>query len=158
MSHKGKVGKEMAAEESLWDEEKLQHRYLRVAKFFFLLAVIYLLWIALLLIGAYFLRLGNKWAVLTIEQWILSAIFLISIVIGLEVVLLIYYTLTKKRHLQPEPQKAIFIQGKKVHNYTIPVDAKGGIFSKTFIIIDETSVLNLRYQMIPPNDLWKQKQ
>jgi len=144
----------MAAEESIWDEEKFQHRYLRVAKFFFLLAVIYLLWIALVLIGAYFLRLGNKWAVLTVEQWILSAIFLISIVIGFEIVLLLYDTLSKKRHLQPKTQKKMFIQGKKVHNYTLPIDAKGGIFSKTYILIDENSVLNLRYQMIPPHDLW----
>jgi hypothetical protein len=38
------------------------------------------------------------------------------------------------------------------------MDAKGGIFSKTYIIIDEDRVLNIRYQMIPPNDLWGQQQ
>ena len=158
MSHKGRLGKKMAAEESLWDEEKFQHRYLRIAKIFFLLTVIYLLWVALVIIGAYFLRFGNNWAVLTTEQWILSAIFLVSIVIGLEVVLLLYYTLSKKRSLEPEPEKTMFIQGKRVHNYTLPFDAKGGIFSKTYVLIDEDSVLNIRYQMIPPRDLWGQQQ
>lgn len=158
MRHKGRQGKEMAAEESLWDEEKFQHRYLRIAKIFFLLCILYLLWIALVIIGAYFLRLGINWAVLTVEQWILSAIFLISVVIGLEIVLLLSYTLSKKRHLKPESKKELYIQGKRVHNYTVPLDAKGGIFSKTFILIDEDSILNVRYQMIPSDDLWGNKQ
>lgn len=144
----------MAAEESHWDEEKFQHRYIRVAKILFLLTGLYLLWILIVIIGVYFLRFGNTWAVLTTEQWILSAILLVSIVIGLEVILLLYYTLSKRRSLRPEEEKETYIQGKRVHNYTLPLDAKGGIFSKTYILIDEESVLNIRYQMIPPNDLW----
>jgi hypothetical protein len=52
----------------------------------------------------------------------------------------------------------LYIQGKQVHNYTVPLDAKGGIFSKTFILIDEDSILNVRYQMIPSDDLWGNKQ
>jgi hypothetical protein len=110
--------------------------------------------------GVYFLHLGNKWAILSMEQWILSAIALISVAIGLEVVLLIQYTLSRKKQLEqlePKKQKE-YIQGKQLHNYTIPFDAKGGIFSKTYVLIDESRVLNLRYQMIPPNDLWRQQQ
>jgi hypothetical protein len=107
--------------------------------------------------GVYFLHLGNKWAILSMEQWILSAIALISVAIGLEVVLLIQYTLSKKKQLEPKKQKE-YIQGKQLHSYTIPFDAKGGIFSKTYILIDEDRVLNLRYQMIPSNDLWRQQQ
>jgi len=146
--------------ERSWDEESQKQRLLKVTKFFFLITVLYTLWIAVIIMGVYFLDLGNKWAILTMEQWILSAIALISIAIGLEVVLLIQYTLSSKKQLQPlEPKKQKeFIQGKHVHRYTIPYDAKGGIFSKTFILIDEKRVLNIRYQMIPPNDLWGQQQ
>ncbi len=149
----------MVDTEPIWEQEKLQYRYLRASKFFFILAVIYLLWIGLVIIGAYFLQLGNKWAILTIEQWVLSAIFLISVVIGLELVFLLHFFLTKKRHLLPEKQKQrIYLQGKEVVTYTIPIESQGGIFSKTFIPIEERRVLHLRYQMIPPKNLWEQKE
>ncbi len=150
----------MDTTERSWDEESQKQRLLKVTKFFFLFTVLYTLWIAVIIMGVYFLGFGNKWAILTMEQWVLSAIGLISIAIGLEVVLVIQYTLSRKKHLQPlEPKKQKeFIQGKHVHSYTIPFDAKGGIFSKTFILIDEKRVLNIRYQMIPPNDLWGQQQ
>ena len=149
----------MTTEEPIWDEEKLKRRYLKASKLLFLFTVIYSLWVALVIMGVYFLPLENKWAVFTIGQWILSAIVLISVVIALEIIFLLHNSLLRKKHLQPEqPKQPVYLQGKQVHNYTIPVDAKGGIFSKTFVMIDETRVLNLRYQMIPPNDLWKQKQ
>jgi hypothetical protein len=150
----------MDTTERSWDEESQKQRLLKATKFFFLFTVLYTLWIAVIIMGVYFLGFGNKWAILTMEQWVLSAIALISIAIGLEVVLLIQYTLLRKKHLQPlEPKKQKeFIQGKHVHSYTIPFDAKGGIFSKTFILIDEKRVLNIRYQMIPPNDLWGKQQ
>jgi hypothetical protein len=149
----------MTTEEPIWNEEKLKRRYLKASKLLFLFTVIYSLWVALVIMGVYFLLLENKWAVFTIEQWILSAIVLISVVIALEIIFLLHNILSRKKHLQPEQsKKPMYIQGKQVHSYTIPADAKGGIFSKTFIMIDEARVLNLRYQMIPPNDLWTQKQ
>jgi hypothetical protein len=152
----------MATTELSWDEKQQKQRLLRATKYFFVFTVLYSLWIAILIMGVYFLKLGNKWAILTMEQWILSAIALISIAIGLEVVLLIQYTLLRKKQreqLEPKKQKhREYIQGKQVHNYTIPLDAKGGIYSKTYILIDEDRVLNIRYQMIPPNNLWGQQQ
>jgi hypothetical protein len=149
----------MVTTEPIWDEEKLKQRLLKASKFFLLFTMIYSLWIVLIIIGTYFLQLGNKWAALTVEQWILSSIALICVVIALELILLLQYTLLRKKQLQPEKQKQhVFLQGKHVHSYTLPIDAKGGIFSKTYILIDENRVLNLRYQMIPPNDLWGQKQ
>jgi len=149
----------MTTEEPIWDEEKLKRRYLKASKLLFLFTILYSLWVALVIMGAYFLQLENKWAVFTIGQWILSAIILISVVIAIEIFFLLHNTLLRKKQVQAEqPQQPVYLQGKQVNSYTIPQGAKGGIFSRTFIMIDETRVLNLRYQMIPPNDLWKQKQ
>lgn len=148
----------MAATEPSWDEEQQKQRLLKATKFFFVFTILYCLWIAILIMGVYFLQLGNKWAILTMEQWILSAIALSSLSIGLEVVLLVQYSLLRRKRreqLEPKKQKQReYIQGKQVHNYTIPLDSKGGIYSKTYILIDEDRVLNIRYQMIPPNNLW----
>ncbi|MBN1859901.1 MAG: hypothetical protein JW840_00410 [Candidatus Thermoplasmatota archaeon] len=149
----------METKEPIWDEDKQKRRLLKTSKFFFLITMIYSLWIVLLVMSVYFLQLEYKWAGLTIEQWILSAIVLISLILALYVILLLQYIILKNKHLHPEKQKEHeYIQGKQVYHYTIPLDAKGGIFSKTFILIDEDNVLNLRYQMIPPNDLWGQQQ
>jgi len=147
----------MATTEPMWDEEKQKQRLVTASKILFLCTIIYSLWIAFLIMSVYFLQFENKWAVLTIEQWILSAIVFISIAIGLEIIFLLYYILSRKKHIPPEKQ-LIFLEGKQVHNYTIPGNAKGGIFSKTYILIDEERILNLRYQMIPPKDLWGQKE
>jgi hypothetical protein len=144
----------MATTELIWDEEKQKQRLLKASKVLFLCTIIFSLWIALLIMSVYFLKFENKWAVLTIEQWILTAIVFISIAIVLEIILLLYYTLSRKKHILPEKQ-LIVLEGKQVHTYTIPVNAKGGIFSKTYIVIDEGHILNLRYQMIPPIDLWE---
>jgi membrane protein YdbS with pleckstrin-like domain len=140
-------------------EEKLKQRYLKASKIFLLLTIIYTLWVIIIILGVYSLGLNFKWAAFTIGQWILSAIVLISILIGFELLFIFHYLLTKRKKTKPESRKQpVFIQGKQVYNYTLPIGAKGGIFSKTFILIDEDRVLHLRYQMIPPNDLWGKPQ
>jgi len=149
----------METTEPRWDEEKTKQKYLNISKILFLFAILYTLWIALLIIGAIYLELGPKWAALTIEQWTLTGIFLIAIIIGIESILLLHYSLLRRKQLQPEqPLQPVYLQGKQVYSYTVPDDAKGGIFSKTYIMIDDCRVLNLRYQMILPNELWGQKQ
>lgn len=149
----------MDTDQPNWDEEKQKHNLLKASKFFFLFTMIYSLWLIIIISGVYFLQLGIKWAGLTIEQWVLSAIVLISLIIALDVIFLLRFLLLKQRYLHPEKRrKKEYIQGKRVYRYTIPLDAKGGIFSKTYILIDENRVLNLRYQMIPPADLWGEKQ
>ena len=115
-------------------------------------------WIAIFIIGTYFLGLGSNWAVLSIDSWILSSIILFAVFIGLELLFLFHYTASKRVHTQKEKPQMLYLKGKRVHNYTLPFGAKGGIFSKTYIMIDDGSVLSLRYQMIPPNDLWGKKQ
>jgi hypothetical protein len=147
----------MAATEPIWDEEKQKQRLLKASKFLFLFTMLYFLWIVLLIMITYFYQLENNWAVLTIEQWILTAIAIISIAIGLEIILLIHFILSRKKYKQPTEQ-FIDLQERQVHNYTIPINAKGGIFSKTYILIDDKRILNLRYQMIPPKDLWGPKE
>lgn len=150
----------MATVEPGSGEATRQQRYLRVSKLILLFAVIYSLWIAIVIIGTFQLALGVSWAAFTLEQWVLSAIALFVVFIIIE--LLFVIRLSLKRPRKRETKKAItpeqFIKGKHVHTLTIPFDAKGGIFSKTYITIDDSSVLNLRYQITPPNELWGKKE
>ena len=147
----------MAAEEQIPNEEHLKSRYRKVSKIFFLIAIIYCLWIAVLIMGAYFLGLGSKWAVLTLEQWITTAIGLLIGIIALEFIFILHYTISYRKKQRREKPQPVTMQGKQVHSLTLPIGAKGGIFSKTYIMIDEARVLHLRYQMIQPTDLWTKK-
>lgn len=136
------------------DEDKLKVRYLKITKIIILLAVIYLIWTVFHIISVYFLGLGNKWAALTMDQWILSSIIFFSICIGLVLLFVLHHYIIKKRRIESEKPKPAFYKGKRLYIHTLPDRSKGGIFSKTFVKIDEDTILSLRFQMIPPINLW----
>jgi uncharacterized membrane protein YcjF (UPF0283 family) len=150
----------MAATESTANEETRKRRYLRFSKLILLFAMIYVLWIAIVIIGTFQLTLGVSWATFTVEQWVLSAIALFAFLIIIELLFFIRLSMTtyKKKKVQEGATSEQYIKGRRVHTFTVPLDAKGGIFSKTFIKIDESSVLNLRYQITAPPELWGKKE
>ncbi len=149
----------MAATEPTGNEEKLKRRYLRISKLILLFAVIYALWIAIVILGTLQLSLGISWATFSMEEWVLSAIVLFAVFIVLELLLFVRLSmLTRTKKAKESTAAEQFIKGKRVHTFTIPLNAKGGIFSKTYIKIDDASVLNLRYQITSPNELWGKRE
>jgi uncharacterized membrane protein YcjF (UPF0283 family) len=150
----------MAATEPAGNEEKLKRRYLRISKLILLFAIIYVLWIAIVILGTFQLTLGVSWATFTVEQWVLSAIALFVVLIIIELLFFVRLSMMthKKKQILEGTAAKQFIKGKRVHTFTIPLGSKGGIFSKTYIKIDESSVLNLRYQITAPHDLWGKKE
>ncbi len=136
------------------DEDKLKVRYLKISKIIVLLAVIYLIWTVFNIISVYFLDFSNKWSALTMDQWILSSIIFFSICIGLVLLFVLHHYIIKKRRIESEKPKPVFYKGKRLYTHTLPDRSKGGIFSKTFVKIDEDTILSLRFQMIPPINLW----
>jgi hypothetical protein len=91
-----------------------------------------------------FFQLLMRPLILPMDQLIILCIIILSLFILLEV---IFLYLIKKKKKRP-------FEGKKIHVYTIPEGSKGGIYSKTYIKIDEENILNLRYQMIRPEEIW----
>jgi membrane protein YdbS with pleckstrin-like domain len=140
------------------DEEKLKPRYVRAARVVFFIAIIYSFWILFLIMSVYFLGFGNKWAGLSMNQWITVSIGFFSFLILVELLFVANMYRVKKRRLERERPKPLFFKGKRVHTVTLPLHCKGGIFSKTYIRIDDESILNLRFQMIPPHELWGKKE
>jgi uncharacterized membrane protein YcjF (UPF0283 family) len=149
----------MAATEPTANEEKLKRKYLRISKLILLFAMIYALWIAIVILGTFQLTLGVSWATFTVEQWVLSAIALFAVLIIIELLFFVRLSVMtpKKKRVKEGTTSEQFIKGKRVHIFTVPMDAKGGIFSKTYIKINESSVLNLRYQITAPQELWGKK-
>ena len=123
-----------------------------------ILAVIYSILIVFFILRVYFLGFGNKWALLTMDQWIISNIILLGIFFGLNIIFILHHYMVKKKRIEGKKPKPLKFKGKKLHTYTLPTDSKGGIYSKTFVKIDENNILNFRIQMVPPYLLWGKKE
>ena len=135
------------------DEEFLKNYYLKLSKIILLLVIIYSIWIGIIIIGVYFIGSGNKWAFLTMDQWIISSVVLFSIFVVLEILFFVHYFVVKKKRIESEKPKTLFFKGKNLHIFTLPTGSNGGIYSKTYINIDNENILNLRYQILPPNEI-----
>ena len=75
----------MSAVEMNMDEDILKVRYLKTSKIILILAVIYALWITILIMSVYFLGI-YKLAFLTMDQWIISSIIILGVFVVLDII------------------------------------------------------------------------
>ena len=90
------------------------------------------------------------WAYLSLENWALLASIIIFLFAIIEIIYYFYiskYSDNIVEFLEIESEK---LHGKNVFDITFPKDAKGGVFSKTYIQINKDDVIRIRNQMIPP--------
>jgi hypothetical protein len=138
-------------------DNKLLVLYTRLIKIFLIISVLFFIWIVIIALGNFILEFEPNWAIFDLTNWILIWCFLISFFIILEIIFYIHYISTidnRIEFVEPEPE---FIHGKRLYVYTYPIGSKGGIFSKTYIQIDDKSVLRLKNLIIPPGELWNKE-
>ena len=138
-------------------ENKLVERYSRFSKIFLLLGFILVFWAIIVFLGARVLNYGYDWAGLSVQDWIIVISTVIIIFILLIIIFYIHYVSVKKKIVEIKPPKIEVYAGKKVHVFTHPEKMEGGIFSKTYIEIDDENILRLRDLMLPPEKLWGKK-
>ena len=138
-------------------EIKLRDRYSLLSKLFLLIAILFIICIALIFIGITFLGLGYNWALFSLEGWIISLCVLLGVFIILELIIFIHFYSVWNKRIELGKPKPEFINGRQVHVFTYPKGTTGGIFSKTYVDIDENSILRLRSIMISPEELWSKK-
>ena len=148
----------MELKETVERKHKLEKRYIGVSKLFLLFGFIYFIWTVFIIISTYYLGFGNNWAALTMDEWILSSVAILSLLIIFELLFVVHHFKIKKDIVELGKPRPTFFKGKRLHVYTIPEDSKGGIYGKTYIKLDENNVLSIRYQLIPPYDLWGKKE
>ena len=140
-------------------EERFKTRYRKASKILLILMILYIIWVIVVIIGTYFFEgMGYNWALLQMDHWILSAIILAVFFVVLEILFLLHVHSGKKRRLELEKPKPLFYKGKRLHEFTYPKHARGGMFSKTYISVDEHTIIRLRMLMIPPEDLWSKEE
>jgi len=123
-----------------------------------LLTVVLVVWFFILLAGVYIWGYTGDWAFLSLNNWILILSGLIVFFIILNIFLNYRLKTFDEKRIEEEKPRPEFMKGRKVHEYTFPKQSEGGIFSKTYISIDEHNVLRLRILMIKPDELWRKKE
>lgn len=138
-------------------QNRIRKKYSRLSLVIFILGIIFILWAFIVFLGIYIWNYSNDWALISFENWIIVVSAIIVIFILIEIAFYSRFSSLKRRKtLDKKP--AEFINGKKVLIYTHPKGIEGGIFSKTYIEIDERNVLRLRTLMIPPGELWGKRE
>ena len=146
---------------------KLRVKYRRITTLLLVIAILFTAWSIAVVISVFTLNKDAHWAYFSPTEWIMINIGLVSFFLFVNIILFSRYR-TKTGTLQPKAPRTRRLRKKKaekepapemlsgheVFTLTLPMGAKGGIFSKTFIPIDDQRVLQLRYQMIPPTLLW----
>ena len=135
-------------------EFKLQKRYTILSILFLLLGIILFLLVVMVYSGILFLGYDHNWAVLNLEEWVTVASIMIAIFIIIQLILYKRFSVAQYKTKAADKPDRDFIDDKRVINYTYPKGMEGGIFSKTYVNIDEKTILRLRTLMIPPEDLW----
>ena len=137
---------------------KLVVMYPMLSKLFLITSILFIIWILFVAMGAFILEMGPNWALLNLENWITAWCVLTVIFIILEVVFYFQYTSKVDKRVESKEPESEFLHGKRLYVYTHPAGTEGGIFSKTYISIDENNVLRLRGLIVPPNEVWNKKE
>ena len=143
-------------------KDKLGVRYSRLSKIFLIITVLFIIWVVIIALRIYLFELSYNWALLSLNNWVYVCCFLIGFFIILDVLFYFHYNVARNKGLIQEKDKRLiqekpklqFYRGKRLYLYTHPKGAEGGIYSKTYIKIDENSVLRLRTLIVPPEALW----
>jgi hypothetical protein len=124
-----------------------------ISRLFIFLSIVFILWIIIVASGIIINDMEPNWAYLTLENWVLLSIVIIIFFALIEIIFYLYATYYSDKIIEFEEIEPETIHGKKVYIYTNPINAKGGVFSKTYIQINDESVLKFRNQIIPPTEL-----
>ena len=131
-------------------EDKLKKRFYKLSILFIIFTILSFIWIVAVALGIILYDYRPTWALLSLDNWIYAGAGLIAFFIFLDFLLYLNYVLIRKKRMEAGKPKPEYHDGKRVHIYTYPGNAEGGIFSKTYVNIDENNILRLRTLMIPP--------
>jgi len=135
-------------------EEKISRRYFSFLILFLFVTILLIISVVTVFSGISYFELGYNWALLNIDSWIILSSVFIAVFIILILFFYSHICSVRKKICELEKPKPEFINGKMIHVYTYPKEKEGGLFSKTYIEIDEHNVLRLRTLMIPPEEVW----
>lgn len=133
--------------------------FILLPKLFLILTIVFIMWVIILVSGPLVGVLDPDWTGISASFWLLLISVLIGAFIVIDIVLYASPVLKQEaiassgKYLEfPEVEHK---KGKQVFEFTYPSGSKGGVFSKTYVSIDDGSVVRIRNQMIKKEEIWK---
>ncbi|MDG6218564.1 MAG: hypothetical protein QCI00_03890 [Candidatus Thermoplasmatota archaeon] len=125
-------------------------------KLFLIISILLLMWIVIVLSGVSILDFDPDWTGLSLSLWLLIISVLFGIFIIIDILMYSSPSLFVKGDIQEFSTNLSdeYLDGMKVFQYTFPKNRNDGIFSKTYIKIDDSTLIRIRNQMIPAESLW----
>lgn len=139
-------------------EAKLLEKYFLLSKLFILIIIILIILLSIVFLGVYLFGYGHNWALLSLDVWVIVISVLCVIFILLELFFYYNFSSLAAKRIELERPKPEIIDGKTVYVFTYPKEAEGGVFSKTYIEIDKKNILRIRSLIVPPDELWGNKE
>jgi hypothetical protein len=134
-------------------ERKISARYKWFFKYFLIITLLLVLLLIISAVGIIFLGLGTNWFLFNFEGWILGGSIIIGLFIILEILFFLHILLIRRKMSKLGKPKTEYIDGKKIIDITFPKGTDGGVYSKTYIEIDNNNILRLKNLMIPPDEI-----
>jgi hypothetical protein len=128
-------------------------------KLFLIISIILIMWIVIVLSGVSILDFEPDWAGLSVSLWLLVISLLFAVFIIIDILMYVSPSLFVKGNIQDFSidDSEEYLDGMKVVQYTFPRNESGGIFSKTYIKLNDNTLLRIRNQMIPAESLWPEE-
>ncbi|HEC81530.1 MAG TPA: hypothetical protein ENI42_03780 [Thermoplasmatales archaeon] len=143
------------------DEEKklewMKRRRITFSKILLVISIAYFIVLMLIILAIYYFGVGYTWVQqlqLSLQNLALIGCIMYLLFILFEILLYIDYRNQKKKVEELKKPKPLYYKGKRLLVYTHPKGTRGGIFSRTIIPVDSETFINLRYQMVKPEELW----
>lgn len=115
-----------------------------LSKIFIILSIILVFWVIVLVSGTYLLEQADGWAGLYLVDWVTVVVVVLGVFTVLNIVFLFYPTTIQVS----QEEKAEFIQGKRVYEYTYPEGERKGVFSKTYVPVDDKTLIRIKTLII----------
>ena len=132
---------------------------LLLPKLFLVITVVLIMWIVIVLSGPLFGVFEPDWAGLSPSLWLMMVSILIGVFIVIDIILYatphFFVDQTILDFKSVELSEIENRNGKQVHEFTYPVGLKGGVFSKTYVQIEQNKILRIRNLMIKKEEIWK---
>ncbi|KYK22600.1 hypothetical protein AYK21_03705 [Thermoplasmatales archaeon SG8-52-2] len=134
-------------------ERKISARYKSFFKYFLIITLLLVLLLIISAVGIIFLGLGTNWFLFNFEGWIVGESIIIGLFVILEILFFLHILLIRRKMSKLGKPKTEYIDGKKIIDITFPKGTDGGVYSKTYIEIDNSNILRLKNLMIPPDEI-----
>ena len=140
------------------DIKTLGKRRKQILRVLLIVSSAYMLFFLFMILMIYYLNVGydiTRLLQLSILQIAILGCGMYLLFILIIVLLHVGYVRKKKWLEESMKPKPVFYKGKRLYTFTYPPGARGGVYAKTLIDVDDKTAILLRHRIVGPEEIWE---